>query len=284
MKRCILFTVATALATFVAAPNASAGTPKPIKYVALGDSYSASGTVFPQDPSSSLACIRSQVGYPYLIAKALGADFTDVSCGGAQTKDMYSSQVPGIAPQLDAVTAATDLVTLTIGGNDNQTLAEVAGGCGALGVLSLGMGSPCKNTFGSYFEDQIRAKTYPAVRQVLADIRARAPHARVVILGYPWIPPSSQGCYPKLPIAVGDIPYLRGIQATLNGAVAQAASDTGASYVDFSSTSDGHDACQPSGVRWIEPPIGSDDLSLVHPNRLGQSEMASQTLQLLGSS
>jgi len=284
VKHRILTAISALIAAAVVTPSASADGSGPLKYVALGDSYSASGTVFPQDPSSPLACIRSQVSYPRLVADALGADFTDASCGGATTKNLYQSQFPGIAPQLDAVTADTDLVTLTIGGNDNNTLAAVAGGCGGLGVLSLGFGSPCMNVFGSAFEDEIRAKTYPAVRQALADIRAKAPDAQIVILGYPWIPPATKGCYPKLPIATGDIPYLRGIQGTLNGAVAQAASDTGATYVDFSATSDGHDACKASGVRWIEPPLGSDDLSLVHPNRLGQSKMAEQTLQMLGLS
>lgn len=281
MKRSILTIVTALLTSFAMAPSARAEG-DPVKYVALGDSYAASGTVFPVDPDSPLACIRSMVGYPRLIANALGADFTNATCGGAQTSDMYSSQAPGIAPQLDAVSADTELVTLTIGGNDGQTLASVAGGCGGLGVLSLGFGSPCKNAFGSYFEDRLWANTYPAVRQVVADIRARAPLAQVVVLGYPWIPPATKGCYPKLPVATGDIPYLRGIQATLNTVVAAAATDAGATFVDFSTTADGHDACKSVGVRWIEPPIGSQDLSLVHPNALGQAKMAEQALAAIG--
>ncbi len=33
-------------------------------------------------------------------------------------------------------------------------------------------------------------------------MRAKAPQAQVGILGYPWIVPTSGGCYPQMPIGV----------------------------------------------------------------------------------
>ena len=92
----------------------------PLRYVALGDSYSAASGVLPPDPTSPL-CARSTANYPHLIAAATGAQLTDVTCGAAQTKDFATSQYPGVAPQLDAVHRRTQLVTMTIGGNDNNT-------------------------------------------------------------------------------------------------------------------------------------------------------------------
>ena len=115
----------------------------------------------------------------------------------------------------------------------------------------------------------------------LRAVRARAPRAKVGILGYPWIMPASGGCFDKMPVATGDVPYVHGIQATLNDAVRRAAAATGVTYVDLSAVSEGHDACQPIGVRWVEPVLQGTNPVIVHPNALGESEMAAQAMAVL---
>ena len=117
--------------------------------------------------------------------------------------------------------------------------------------------------------------------QALEDVRARAPKAEVAILGYPWILPPTGGCFDRMPVAEGDVPYLRSLQATLNDAVRRAAAQTGATFVDFSEVSEGHDACRPLGVRWIEPVLQTTNPVVVHPNALGQAAMAAQTTAVL---
>ena len=117
--------------------------------------------------------------------------------------------------------------------------------------------------------------------KALKAVRAKAPHARVAILGYPWIMPASGGCFPQMPVATGDVPYLRSLQATLNDAVRRAAAATGATYVNLNTVSNGHDACQAIGVRWVEPVLFGTNPVIVHPNPLGESKMASQTLKTL---
>ena len=84
-----------------------------------------------------------------------------------------------------------------------------------------------------------------------------------------------------MPVASGDVPYLRNEQATLNSAVKRAAAKTGATYVDMSVVSNGHDACKAAGVRWIEPVVGGTNPVIVHPNALGESKMAARTLTVL---
>jgi hypothetical protein len=81
--------------------------------------------------------------------------------------------------------------------------------------------------------------------------------------------------------AEGDVPYLRGIQATLNDAVRRAAAATGAAYVNMNKVSDGHDACQPLGVRWVEPVLQGTNVVIVHPNALGELQMAAQAMKVL---
>jgi lysophospholipase L1-like esterase len=258
-----------------------AGAAAPLRYVAMGDSYSAASGNLPPDLTAPLACLRSTVNYPHVIARQLSVRLTDVTCGGADTSDYFTGQYPGVAPQLDAVAKDTQLVTMTIGGNDSAVFIDSILDCGVAGLATLGQGSPCKDRYGSSFEDTIRTTTYPALVKALRAVRAKAPKAKVAILGYPWILPASRGCFPQMPVARGDVPYLRHEQATLNDAVRRAAAATGAKYVDFSTASNGHDACQAPGVRWIEPVLLGTNPVIVHPNRLGESQMAARTLKTL---
>ena len=283
LRRTLAAVVAAGAATLgLAAPTAHAD--EPLRYVALGDSYSAASGVLPPDLSAPLLCLRSTRNYPHVITERTGADLTDVTCGGAKTKDFTESQYPGVAPQLDAVTADTDLVTLTIGGNDNNTFISAILACGTAGLGTLGHGSPCKDLYGSSFADTVVTSTYPAVRSALEAVRAKAPHARIAVLGYPWIMPAEADatCFAKMPIASGDVPYLRDLQATLNGVIERAAHETGAVFVDLSEASDGHDACASAGERWIEPVLFGTNTVPVHPNARGEAEMARHTLAALG--
>ncbi|MDQ3788025.1 MAG: SGNH/GDSL hydrolase family protein [Actinomycetota bacterium] len=270
---------ALSLVTTSSSAQADAG---PLDYVALGDSYSAASGVLPPDPTAPLLCLRSTRNYPHVLAATVGARLTDVTCGAAETKHFTTSQYPGVAPQVNAIGADTDLITMTIGGNDSGVFISAILACGAAGVLTLGKGSPCKDTYGTKFEDTVRTTTYPALVSALNAVRAKAPGAQVGILGYPWILPPTGGCFDKMPVASGDVPYLRSLQATLNDAVSRAAAATGVTYVDMSAVSDGHDACKPYGVRWIEPVLQTTNPVVVHPNALGEAKMAAQAIAVLG--
>jgi len=264
-----------------AASASSTAAPGPLRYVALGDSYSAASGTLPPDPAAAPQCLRSTVNYPHDIAGRTGAELVDVSCGAAETKDFRSPQYPDVPAQLDAVQSSTQLITMTIGGNDSGVFINSIVECGAAGLSTLGQGSPCRDRYGSSFQNTIRTTTYPALVSALQAVRARAPKARVAILGYPWIMPATGGCFPQMPVASGDVPYLRGIQATLNDAVRRAAGATGADYVDLSVVSNGHDACQPLGTRWVEPVLLGTNPVIVHPNALGESRLAQQTMTVL---
>jgi lysophospholipase L1-like esterase len=277
LAACVL---AALLFVLLGAQSSQASTSS-LRYVALGDSYSAASGVLPPDPSAHPMCLRSTSNYPHLIAGATGAQLTDVTCGGADTGDYYAPQYDGVPPQLDAVTADAELVTMTIGGNDSSVFVNSIVQCGMAGASTAGQGSPCKDTYGSSFEDTIRTTTYPALVNALRSVRAAAPAAEVAILGYPWIMPRSGGCFDRMPVAEGDVPYLRGIQATLNDAVRRAATATGATYVSMTKASEGHDACQPLGVRWIEPVLQGTNAVVVHPNALGEQQMAGQAMKVL---
>jgi putative intracellular protease/amidase len=279
--RRIAVTAICAICAIAAAAPAAQAHLGPLPYVALGDSYSAASGVLPPDLTAPPECLRSSLNYPKVIAGQIGADLTDVTCGAAETSHFFTSQYDGVAPQLDALTRDTRLVTMTIGGNDSGVFINTILSCGAAGLSTLGQGSPCKDQYGSSFEDTIRTTTYPSLVTALKAVRDSAPRAKVAILGYPWIMPATGGCFTQMPVAEGDVPYVRGIQATLNDAVRRAAAASGATYVDLNVVSDGHDACKPIGVRWVEPVLQGTNPVIVHPNALGESQMAAQTIKVM---
>lgn len=280
MSRKLAAAVLSVLSVLVPTVGAEAAPAEPLEYVALGDSYSAASGVLPVDISAP-QCLRSTRNYPRVIAASIGARLTDVSCGGADTGDFFAEQYPGTPPQLLAVHPNVDLVTMTIGGNDSSVFINAILLCGTAGASTLGWGSPCKDRYGASFENTIRNTTYPALVTALTEVKRRAPRAKIAILGYPWIMPASGGCFLRMPIAAGDVPYLRGIQATLNDAVRRAAAASGVTYVDMNAVSNGHDACQPIGTRWVEPVALGTNPVVVHPNALGEAKMAERAMAVL---
>ena len=99
---------------------------------------------------------------------------------------------------------------MTIGGNDNNTFIGAIVECGAAGLSTLGQGSPCQDQYGGSFDRRHPAEDLPGPGEVAAGRAERgAARDRVAILGYPWILPRTGGCFDKMPVATGDVPYLR---------------------------------------------------------------------------
>ena len=273
--------VLLAVLGLVAVPAAAAAQTGTLRYVNMGDSYSAGAGIVPPAPNSPPDCAQSTLNWARDLATARGYQLTDVSCSGAETKDYTTAQYPGVAPQLNALSPKTQLVTMTIGGNDNGVFVGTLQKCGAAAARTAGQGSPCKDTYGNSFVKTINNSTYPNLVAALKKVRARAPHARVAISGYLQILPPTTGCYPIMPVASGDVPYLNNVEATLNNAVKRAAAQTGVTFIDMSGISAGHDACRPLGTRWVEPVAGSTNFIPVHPNALGENAMANQAAAVL---
>ena len=276
--------VAAALTAGAAPSMALSPAPEPLDYVALGDSYSAATGVLPLEVNAQPQCLRSERNYPSVIASRLGARLTDVSCGGADTFDYFSPQYDNVPRQLDALNRRTDLVTMTIGGNNSGVFIDSIVNCGVAAATTAGRGSPCKDRYGNEPIRTLRQSTFPEVKQALRAVHRKAPNAEVAILSYPWIMPKRVGCYPQMPVARGDVPYLREIQRVLNRVVRRAADATGTTFVGLNRASNGHDACQEIGVRWIEPVVLGTNPVIVHPNALGSRRMAVRTIRVLNRS
>ncbi len=240
-------------------------------YVALGDSYTSAPGVLPVASGAPLECGQSAVNYPHLTAQSLGLSLRDVSCGGATVQNMTTAQYPDQPPQFNALSSSTNVVTLGIGGNDNNTFITAVAACGALDAGdAANVGAPCQSTYGNYFANNIAADG-PNIAAAIDQIHTISPNAKVFVVGYPDILPQSGNCYPQVPLTTGDVTYLNGVENDLNGMLANEAAAHNATFVDTFTPSIGHDACKPEGVRWIEPPVPGTDAISVHPNAAGEA-------------
>jgi hypothetical protein len=261
----------------VAAASASAAT-----YTALGDSYAA-GPLIPNQSLNPLGCLRSDHNYAHLAAGAKGLTLTDVSCSGATTADMTEAQnvEPGPnPPQFNGLNAGTNVVSLTIGGNDIG-FTEIIESCITYNPFS----TPCKDKYDPGGHDQLAeriANAAPKVAAVLQGIHSRSPNARVFVVNYPDILPTGSGCWPTIPLSFGDVPYLHATEERLNAMLATTAAANGATLVDWYTPSVGHDACKGSSTRWVEPLIPGELSAPVHPNKAGMAGAAAALEAAIG--
>ena len=74
---------------------------------------------------------------------------------------------------------------------------------------------------------------------------------------------------PTMPVAKGDVAFLRDVEKLLNAAILYVTAGQRDHYVDTYTPSIGHDACKPPGIRWVEPAIPANAAAPVHPNIFG---------------
>jgi lysophospholipase L1-like esterase len=272
--------VRVVLATLaVAAVSAGSAQAAP-RFTALGDSYAA-GPLIPL-PLPPFGCLKSSNNYGRIAQRTLAfSEYRDATCSGAETEDMTQPQnvSPGPnPPQFDSLSAGTELVTLTIGGNDIG-FSSIAEDC----VSIVPWGSPCKNQYVQNGNDEISrriAETAPKVAAVLRGIRARtSTTTRILVVNYSAIfPHTGSGCYPKMPVARGDVRWLREKHEELNAMLADQAATNGAEVVDVYGASVGRDACASSTRRWVEPYIPATAAAPLHPNLRGMQAMAAMVV------
>jgi lysophospholipase L1-like esterase len=177
----------------------------------------------------------------------------------------------------------TDLVTVQIGGND-VGFGSIINTCARLAVQDPA-GNPCERSYKASGYDQLAltiAQTAPKIDRVLRAVHDRAPHARVLLVGYPdLLPDDGSGCFPSVPFAQQDFPYLRDTEKRLNLMLRLVAAWNRAEYVDTYRPTVGHDMCKAPADRWIEPLRPASPAAPAHPNATGEAAMAQAVLDRL---
>jgi lysophospholipase L1-like esterase len=245
-------TAGAAQASVVVQAKVAAASRPAVRYVALGDSYSA-GTGAGPYSAAGRSCERSAHAYPQLWASQhTPASFTSVACAGATTATVLDDQ-------LSALTGATTLVSLTIGGND-------VGFSHVMETCVLEWNSACTGAVASA-EKSVRTTLPAQLDQVLRAVHARAPRARIVLLGYPDLydlarSPSCLGIGTTKRTALN-----QGADA-LDQALSAAAARNGAVFADVRPAFAGHQICD-GGTNYLNAVTWPIDNSY-HPTAAGQ--------------
>ena len=250
--------------------------PAVARYVALGDSFAALG---PTDTPTSgpQACLRSSLNYPSVLAEqAQVGEFVDATCGGARTVDMTASQIAETPPQFDALTADTDLVTLSIGGNDIG-FGAIAG-CVIQTPRDAG-DSPCRDRLEAEVSSSLDGLG-TRLDEVHDGIRERSPQARVVVTAYMPLVPDSGGCDFLERVNPGDVSWTREVTASVNRVLTEAADRAGAEVVMPDDADDRH-ACAPAETRYTDFTGAETGSHPMHPTATGQRAMAAAVADVL---
>lgn len=254
----------------------------PLDYVALGDSYAAGPGLLPAR-SDPVACERGRSNYPAYLAQWLSVRrYADVSCTGAMTPSVTAPQVrpdgTTVPPQLDAVTPGTDLVTLTLGGNDRGVFQRIVTDCPGdsdcfRALDDLGPDAPDVTVAG------LADRTVDTIER----IREVAPRALVVVVGYPAIfPPDDEGCE-ELGFSGRALTEARAYLDDVADALAGAAARTGVMFVEMRTAGAQHHVC--SDDPWMAGQVALDGTTRPwHLYQQGMRSIASVVLQQLTGS
>ncbi|MCU7725140.1 SGNH/GDSL hydrolase family protein [Actinoplanes sp. KI2] len=213
------------LALGVAAPAAAASS---VDYVALGDSYS-SGVGAPGQVGT---CLRSPNGYPSQWASRNSPkSFTNLTCSGAETSDVLASQAPNIP-------SGTDLVSITIGGND-------AGFASTVLTCQFSSDASCAKTVADA-EASISATLGGKLDNTYAAIKAKAPSAQVVVLDYPLLFDTTSSSCGLTGMSLAKRKSLNGGAQVLDDLIKQHAQAAGFTFSDVRDEFAGHGICASS--------------------------------------
>ena len=233
-------------ATAAAAPQAAG------KYVALGDSYAVGvGTYTYDNPNDP--CRRGPLAYSRLWAASHpSTTYVEESCSGAEVADVVTQAAAGLTPD-------TSLVTVQVGGND-VGFVSVLETC----ILNLS-DSTCINAVNTAISTG-RSVLPGSLASLYSGIRAKAPSAQVVVMGYPRMYKIGGNCI----FGLSDTKRtaLNGAADALDSLLQTAAANAGFRFVDARTAFAGHELCS-GNPEWMTS-LQWDKLNeSYHPNANG---------------
>lgn len=224
-----------------------------VDYVALGDSYSSGVGAPPSDLDS--ACQRSSRSYPSLWAAAHHpTSFAFAACSGAKTADVLNAQIA-------ALQDGTDLVTITIGGNDVGFGPVLQTCTAAKSDRTCTAAVDAAEAFERFVLPRRLARTYAAIRRA-------APHAQVIVLGYPRLFDLAPSCAdPNAPNLTRRTKLNHGADVLNNVIQDTVSQQSGFSFADMRGRFADHGVC--SADPWINGPSVPTSVGPYHPNPAG---------------
>ena len=263
----IVLAIGTVGVAYVQGQRTPEGEPQ---YVALGSSFAAGAGLGELQDGSPLLCARSVGGYAPQLAKKLNLSIIDMSCGGAVTKNLLHGGQFFQGPQIRVITKETRLVTITVGGND----------VGYVGDLSMLAARNTNTIFGRLVrqfwggpkrtEQRGFGVLQLELKQLISDIRSRAPDTRIVVATYPRILPPTGTCT-RLPLNSDEADAMRDVGDRLAEVTRKTAERSGAIVVDVHALGAKHSAC--STAPWVNG-WTNGGIAPFHPTSLGAKATA----------
>jgi lysophospholipase L1-like esterase len=216
------------------------------EYVALGDSYAAGvGT-----SGSGGQCGRSPEAYPSLYSAQQNLVNAHLAaCSGASTADVVNDQLGDLTP-------ATSLVSITVGGTD-------VGFSDVMSTCVLGGDSACVDKVHQA-EEVMNGPLGGNLSSTFQAIHAKAPNARLVVLGYPHVVEDNGPCS----LSTAKRQALNEGSDRLAKVMGDQAAQAGATFVDARPAFAGHGYCAHDA--WINGVMLLDVKGSFHPNAAGQ--------------
>ena len=258
--------VGVATAVLPAVPDARAETER--YYVALGDSYSSGEGVEPYEPDSA-DCHRSAGAYPSLAAHqapARALTYRFIACSGATTDDVNRPET-GQVHEVEELSEAVRLVTITIGGNDARFAAM-------LRRCALGS-TPCtedNDNEEAFIEQEVR----PRLRATYARLRDASAGARTVVLTYPHIFQTERHCGREPGMQNDEKAWMRDRTDQLDDIIGDEAPAAGLEVLDLRDAFAGHEIC--TADPWVS---GWGQPGPFHPNAEGHGVLARELVDHL---
>ena len=275
------------------------------RYVALGDSYSSGlgsyNTNLVDQIPGTMNCANSTDSYPFYIADTIPLPGPPLlnACAGAVTGDV--SMWFGNPAQVRDVQSHTQLVTLTVGGNDIDFVG-IAQAC-AHHINNVGYSCATDTSLSANLSNRLAAlagTTEPwsvtgpkngwpvmSIKSVLQAIRSGSSQAKIYIAGYPHLfgedtanyvqdgnAPggyrcvATQGLGPVVSYSLWDVQWMNSIADQLDDVIKGAVDelqDPDIVYVDPMTTFSGHGLCD-SGAPYINGvDLDTSNLTNIHP-------------------
>ncbi|ADP83329.1 SGNH/GDSL hydrolase family protein [Pseudofrankia inefficax] len=246
----------------VTSDSTSLGAPTPRqgdRYVALGSSIASGFGISEQDGSS---CGRSNRDYSQLVAARYGLKLVDVSCGAAFIPNVVDTRQGDNPPQLDALTADTRLITISVGGNDI-----------VFNGTALVCGNPATHCTAPADLDAKLAALPGQLRTMVDAIRAKSPSARIVFVTYPREMPATN-C-PAMSLDDDELSMLRSMGDKLEATFVDVFAKSNVVLVDPYAAPGDHTACAAPSERWTNGfTVPTGEGFSYHPTALGHRAMA----------
>lgn len=293
------------------ASRSASGTPtrtatrRPIRYAALGDSFSSGEGAPPYDAPTDVVggnrCHRSKNAYSRILTlpgiEIAPAKF--VACSGATTANVRPAadgglELYGEQPQVDQLGQDQfDMVTLTIGGNNlgfekTVKFCFAHGACDSARPWTMAGDS---RTYSEWIDGLIRSDQFAAALTTTYGHVKDSTDATIFVLGYPLLLPADSTLNGLFCTAVAlafdhsERVFLSNGAYSIDDAIRRAAETVGVHYVSALAHFTNHEICSPFGDRWINPPnpVSFRVVEMFHPNTAGQAAYAQVLRQFIAA-